>query len=117
MNQLNNRQHAIYDRSPIRGLPSWPVDYTGLEQQARVALSPGILNYVQGGCGDGRNRFSNHPISNRIVGRICSTTPLAIQPPRQLHMGKAKFGALAAEPSALCLPGNRAIDLAAAEPS
>ncbi len=37
----------------------YPVDFATLEKRAENALSPTILNYVQGGCGDEHTQRSN----------------------------------------------------------
>lgn len=52
-------QTQIY-QDGLRGiLPDYPVDFATLEQRAEHALSPSILNYVQGGCGDEHTQRSN----------------------------------------------------------
>ena len=45
-------QNEIYLKG-LHGLkPKLPVDFRALEAKAAEALSPGVLSYVQGGCGD-----------------------------------------------------------------
>ncbi len=52
MAHYGDMQNAIYNAG-LRGvLPDYPVDFATLEARAQKALSPSLLNYVQGGCGD-----------------------------------------------------------------
>lgn len=44
----------------LRGvLPDYPVDFATLEKRAENALSPSLLNYVQGRCGDEHTQRAN----------------------------------------------------------
>jgi lactate 2-monooxygenase len=59
MGHYGDLQTQIY-QDGLRGiLPDYPVDFATLEQRAEHALSPSILNYVQGGCGDEHTQRSN----------------------------------------------------------
>ena len=52
MRQFGDYQLDIY-LAGLRGIqPAIPVDFAGLEARAAQALSPQLLTYVQGGCGD-----------------------------------------------------------------
>lgn len=52
MGHYGDLQTQIY-QDGLRGvLPDYPVDFATLEKRAENALSPSLLNYVQGGCGD-----------------------------------------------------------------
>lgn len=45
-------QHEIYFGG-LKGVrPKWPVDAKTLEARAEAAMSPDLLSYIQGGCGD-----------------------------------------------------------------
>lgn len=59
MSHFGDYQHAIYGGGLSGVMPSWPVDFASLEQRARAALPPSVLNYVQGGCGDEWTQDSN----------------------------------------------------------
>lgn len=59
MAHYGDMQNAIYNAG-LRGiLPDYPVDFTTLQARAAKALSPSMLNYVQGGCGDEHTQDSN----------------------------------------------------------
>ena len=50
--QFGDYQNEIY-LNGLRGIrPALPVDFKGLEARASASLSPSVLSYVQGGCGD-----------------------------------------------------------------
>lgn len=52
-------QNQIY-LNGLRGvIPALPVDFATLEQRATSALSPSVLPYVQGGCGDEHTQDAN----------------------------------------------------------
>jgi lactate 2-monooxygenase len=52
MKQFGDYQNDIYFKG-LHGIrPSIPVDFKRLEERAAAALSPSMLSYVQGGCGD-----------------------------------------------------------------
>jgi lactate 2-monooxygenase len=52
MAQFGDYQNEIY-LAGLRGvLPKVPVDFATLERRAEAVLSPSVLPYVQGGCGD-----------------------------------------------------------------
>lgn len=52
-------QNQIYNTGLSGVLPEYPVDFATLEKRAELALSPSMLNYVQGGCGDEHTQRSN----------------------------------------------------------
>ncbi|MDR6832547.1 MULTISPECIES: alpha-hydroxy-acid oxidizing protein [unclassified Sphingopyxis] len=59
MGHYGDLQTQIY-QDGLRGvLPDYPVDFATLEKRAENALSPSLLNYVQGGCGDEHTQRSN----------------------------------------------------------
>lgn len=59
MGHYGDLQTHIY-QDGLRGiLPDYPVDFATLEKRAENALSPSLLNYVQGGCGDEQTQRSN----------------------------------------------------------
>lgn len=59
MGHYGDLQTQIY-KDGLRGvLPDYPVDFASLEKRAETALSPSLLNYVQGGCGDEHTQRSN----------------------------------------------------------
>ncbi|WP_232834083.1 MULTISPECIES: alpha-hydroxy-acid oxidizing protein [unclassified Sphingomonas] len=45
-------QNLIYGAGLSGVMPRWPVDFATLEARAAAAMEPGVLGYVQGGCGD-----------------------------------------------------------------
>lgn len=52
MPHFGDYQNEIYGAG-LRGvMPALPVDFASLEVRATAALPPGMLSYVQGGCGD-----------------------------------------------------------------
>lgn len=59
MGHYGDLQTQIY-QDGLRGvLPDYPVDFATLEKRAENALSPSLLNYVQGGCGDEHTQRAN----------------------------------------------------------
>ena len=52
MTQFGDYQNAIYMAGLSGVQPTWPVDYATLKARAERAMPPGVLGYVQGGCGD-----------------------------------------------------------------
>lgn len=52
MPHYGDLQNAIYGAALQGVLTKLPVDYATLAQRATAAMSPQVLNYVQGGCGD-----------------------------------------------------------------
>ncbi len=52
MPHYGDYQNAIYNAGLSGVVPKLPVDYATLEQRASAAMSPSVLGYVQGGCGD-----------------------------------------------------------------
>ncbi len=52
MPHFGDYQNAIYGAG-LRGIvPSLPVDFASLQARASAAMTPSVLSYVQGGCGD-----------------------------------------------------------------
>jgi lactate 2-monooxygenase len=45
-------QNRIYMAGLAGLMPEWPVDFAGLKSLAEKVMPPGVLSYVQGGCGD-----------------------------------------------------------------
>ncbi|MCW3796334.1 alpha-hydroxy-acid oxidizing protein [Sphingomonas sp. BN140010] len=45
-------QNSIYMGGLAGVMPRWPVDFANLKARAEEAMSPSVLSYVQGGCGD-----------------------------------------------------------------
>lgn len=77
-------QLDIYFKGLHGVLPKYPVDFAGLERRAAAALSPSVLNYVQGGCGDEHTQDDNAAAFRRwgITPRMmvdCSTRDLSIE--------------------------------------
>ncbi len=59
MGHFGDYQNEIYQKG-LQGIePSLPVDFKTLEQRATAALSPSVLSYVQGGCGDENTQRRN----------------------------------------------------------
>ena len=52
MPHFGDYQNEIYGAGMAGIQPRLPVDYATLVARAQAALSPSVLNYVQGGCGD-----------------------------------------------------------------
>lgn len=76
-------QLDIYFKGLHGVTPKYPVDFAGLEQRAQAALSPSVLNYVQGGCGDEFTQDSNASAFRRwgITPRMmvdCTTRDLSV---------------------------------------
>ncbi len=59
MGHYGDLQNEIYNAGLSGNLPAFPVDFATLERRAESALSPSLLNYVQGGCGDEHTQYSN----------------------------------------------------------
>ncbi|WP_326522801.1 alpha-hydroxy-acid oxidizing protein [Sphingomonas sp.] len=59
MGHFGDYQNEIYLNGTRGVLPRWPVDFATLEARAAAALSPDVLNYVQGGCGDEHTQDEN----------------------------------------------------------
>jgi lactate 2-monooxygenase len=52
MPHYGDYQNEIYGGGLLGVRPKWPVDFKTLEARATAAMSPDLLSYVQGGCGD-----------------------------------------------------------------
>ena len=52
MAHYGDYQNEIYGAGLQGVRPKWPVDFKTLEARATAAMSPDLLSYVQGGCGD-----------------------------------------------------------------
>lgn len=52
MPNFGDYQLDIYFAGLQGVMPRYPVDFAGLEKRAEAAMAPGLLKYVQGGCGD-----------------------------------------------------------------
>ncbi|WP_062099953.1 MULTISPECIES: lactate 2-monooxygenase [unclassified Caulobacter] len=52
MAHYGDYQNEIYGAGLQGVRPKWPVDFRNLEMRATAAMSPDLLSYVQGGCGD-----------------------------------------------------------------
>ncbi|MET3760060.1 alpha-hydroxy-acid oxidizing protein [Sphingomonas sp. UYEF23] len=52
MTHFGDYQNLIYGSGLSGVQPTWPVDYATLKARAEAAMPPGVLTYVQGGCGD-----------------------------------------------------------------
>ena len=52
MTHFGDYQTAIYGAGLSGVQPAWPVDFATLKARAEQAMPPGVLGYVQGGCGD-----------------------------------------------------------------
>lgn len=59
MPHYGDYQTAIYGAGLSGVQPTWPVDFATLKARAEQALSPSVLNYVQGGCGDEHTQDEN----------------------------------------------------------
>lgn len=59
MGHYGDLQTKIYQDGLRGALPDYPVDFATLEKRAENSLSPSLLNYVQGGCGDEHTQRSN----------------------------------------------------------
>ena len=59
MGHYGDLQTKIYQDGLHGALPDYPVDFATLEKRAENSLSPSLLNYVQGGCGDEHTQRSN----------------------------------------------------------
>lgn len=59
MPHFGDYQNQIYGAG-LRGVvPTLPVDFATLERRAAAAISPSLLSYVQGGCGDEETQRRN----------------------------------------------------------
>ncbi|MBS0254926.1 MAG: alpha-hydroxy-acid oxidizing protein [Proteobacteria bacterium] len=59
MGHYGDFQNEIYGAGLAGIIPQWPVDFATLKARAEAAMSPSLLNYVQGGCGDEHTQDSN----------------------------------------------------------
>ena len=59
MAHFGDMQNAIYNAGLNGILPDFPVDFATLRERAQSAISPSLLNYVQGGCGDEHTQDRN----------------------------------------------------------
>ena len=55
----------IYNAGLSGTLPAFPVDFATLERRAESAMTPSLLNYVQGGCGDEHTQRANSAAFHR----------------------------------------------------
>lgn len=83
MGHYGDLQTQIYQDGLQGVLPDYPVDFATLEQRAENALSPSMLNYVQGGCGDEHTQRANVSAFHHwgMVPRMlvdCTTRDLSI---------------------------------------
>lgn len=59
MGHFGDFQNEIYGAGLSGVVPRYPVDFATLEKRAKAALSPSMLNYVQGGCGNEATQDAN----------------------------------------------------------
>ena len=59
MAHYGDYQNLIYGAGLQGVVPQWPVDFATLEARAAAAMSPSVLGYVQGGCGDETTQARN----------------------------------------------------------
>ncbi len=84
MPQYGDYQNEIYFGG-LRGvLPALPVDFATLERRAAACMPPGVLSYVQGGCGDEGTQDGNALAFRRwgLVPRMmvdCSVRDLSVE--------------------------------------
>lgn len=84
MAHFGDFQNEIY-MGGLRGVtPKLPVNFALLEEKAAAALPPGVLSYVQGGCGDEFTQHSNADAFHHwgLVPRMmvdCTTRDLSIE--------------------------------------
>ncbi|GMM92174.1 alpha-hydroxy-acid oxidizing protein [Qipengyuania sp. MTN3-11] len=83
MAHFGDFQNEIYGAGLSGTIPSFPVDFRTLEKRAEAALSPSILNYVQGGCGNEGTQNANVEAFNRwgMVPRMlvdCTSRDLSV---------------------------------------
>lgn len=83
MTHFGDLQNEIYNAGLAGIQPALPVDFASLEARAESAMSPSLLNYVQGGCGDEHTQRSNSAAFRRwgMVPRMlvdCSRRDLSI---------------------------------------
>ena len=84
MRQYGDYQLEIYHAGLQGVLPRYPVDFATLERRAEAALSPSVLKYVQGGCGDEFTQRNNVAAFSRwgIVPRMmvdCTRRDLSVE--------------------------------------
>lgn len=74
--QFGDLQTEIYIGGLQGTLPRFPVDYADLVQRATAAMTPDVLSYVQGGCGDEVTQDRNAEAFNNwgIVPRMLVDT-------------------------------------------
>ena len=84
MPAFGDYQNEIYFAG-LRGVrPKWPVDYQTLVERARAALSPSMIDYIEGGCGNEftqRNNvaaFEHWGLMPRML-QGCATRDLSIE--------------------------------------
>ena len=84
MAHYGDYQNEIY-MAGLRGVvPEWPVDFAGLAARAASAMSPSLLSYVAGGCGDEATQDRNAEAFGHwgLVPRMmvdCSARDLSIE--------------------------------------
>ena len=84
MGHFGDMQNAIYNAGLSGILPDYPVDFASLQERAAKALSPSMLNYVQGGCGDEHTQDRNAEAFHHwgMVPRMlvdCTTRDLSVE--------------------------------------
>jgi lactate 2-monooxygenase len=84
MAHYGDYQNAIYGAGLSGVVPKLPVDFAILERRAHAAMSPSVLGYVQGGCGDEFTQRENADAFHRwgMVPRMmvdCTTRDLSIE--------------------------------------
>lgn len=84
MGHYGDLQNEIYNAGLSGTLPTFPVDFATLEGRAESAMTPSLLNYVQGGCGDEHTQRSNSAAFRRwgMVPRMlvdCAKRDLSIE--------------------------------------
>lgn len=84
MTNFGAMQNEIYNAGLKGVLPTYPVDFAGLEKRAHEALGPMLTNYVAGGCGDEHTQDQNAAAFHHwgMVPRMmvdCSVRDLSIE--------------------------------------
>ena len=84
MPHYGDYQNQIYFAGLQGVIPKLPVDYAGLVARAQAAMSPQVLTYVQGGCGDEWTQDGNAAAFRRwgMVPRMmvdCTTRDLSVE--------------------------------------
>ena len=84
MPHYGDYQNAIYGAGLSGVITKLPVDFATLERRAAAALSPSVLDYVQGGCGDEYTQRQNADAFRHwgIVPRMmvdCTTRDLTVE--------------------------------------